>query len=298
MATIRQHYVWQKYLRPWVSNGKIFCLREKTLLHTKTDKLVVEKGFYNIQKLTSAHLRLAYEFMTRNVLPEIQTLQKPIYDLFTKAITLRERLRASNSSDHATIDFLENFEESMQSVYENFGSEYLEQLYRGDVGFFSDQDGRVRFLLYLMMQLFRTKLVKDIFKTPTEVTEQLEELVGAKFVEINGLLVHLYSINTAYRLSVSSHRLLLLQNEASESFLTSDRPVMNTLSAGDRDIRGDLGVELFYPLTPRLGLLVTDRRSNETERLDRSRLSWYNRLTIEKAHQHLFSDTKQQLEEI
>lgn len=52
-------------------------------------------------------------------------------------------------------------------------------------------------------------------------------------------------------------KIIFLTNSSSTPFLSSDQPVINTFSADTSDTDTVEEVELFYPLTPRLAILVT-----------------------------------------
>ena len=54
----RQHYVWQHYLKAWMINGQVFCLRNhKNIFQAKTTMLAVQNYFYKINELTEQDLR-------------------------------------------------------------------------------------------------------------------------------------------------------------------------------------------------------------------------------------------------
>jgi hypothetical protein len=56
MSTIakKQHYVWQHYLKPWTTKGKLFCYMQsaKKLLETNTKAIANETYFYKVEKLS------------------------------------------------------------------------------------------------------------------------------------------------------------------------------------------------------------------------------------------------------
>src|ERR1035437_9502872 len=46
------HHVWQRYLKPWTTNGVIWCLQNGRIFSTGTPNIAVEKDFYKLHKLT------------------------------------------------------------------------------------------------------------------------------------------------------------------------------------------------------------------------------------------------------
>ena len=54
----RHHHVWQYYLRPWTTDGQLFCLMEDRIFPTGTTAIAVETDFYKIEKITATDIAL------------------------------------------------------------------------------------------------------------------------------------------------------------------------------------------------------------------------------------------------
>lgn len=296
MATRRQHYIWQKYLQPWVIDNKIFSLRNDEILHTKTDKILLMNYFYNIAELHIDDIKFAYGFITRRSIKPIQLLHLQVYKLFYQIINTRDVLLKDASNSKNVVDKLNNFEESMQSRIENIGSKYLEMLYKFDASFYQDFNARIEFLLYLMMQLFRTKSLKDIFISVPH--DEMEGFVQAKLLKINGLLIHLFSINTSYSIANNDHRIIFLKNETNTHFFTSDKPVINTFADGKRLIANDKVLELLYPLSPKLAILISQREESQIININESKVKNYNDIIVKNSYEYIISSNRRQLEEL
>ena len=52
------HHVWQHYLKPWATDGGIFCLQDGRIFATGTRVVAVQKDFYKLQHLTREDVTL------------------------------------------------------------------------------------------------------------------------------------------------------------------------------------------------------------------------------------------------
>lgn len=296
MATKKQHYVWQKYLEPWVKNKKIFALKDDKILHTSTKKILCINYMYNLKAINIDHIKLANDFITKKSIEEIKILHKEIYELFYKVINERNLLIEEGFQDEKIMERYRNFEEGLQCNIENKGFKYLISLYRFDCNFFNDYQSRFDFLHYLMMQNFRTKKIQDIFKIDSG--NELNNVVSKKLIEINGLLMHLFSINTSFSIANDNFKIIFLKNETSILFLTSDFPVNNTYSDGYRSIIKDSEYEIYYPLTTNLAIIITKKILDNIVILNEDDVIMYNKVVINNAYEYIISSNIEQIQEI
>src|SRR5438270_98927 len=56
------HHVWQQYLKPWTTNGAIWCLQDGRTFSTGTTAIAVENDFYRLHKLTRQDIALLRVF--------------------------------------------------------------------------------------------------------------------------------------------------------------------------------------------------------------------------------------------
>jgi hypothetical protein len=53
----RQHHVWQRYLKSWTVDDKIYCLKDSAIFATNTSKVAVDRDFYNAAYADEGHKR-------------------------------------------------------------------------------------------------------------------------------------------------------------------------------------------------------------------------------------------------
>ena len=71
-----------------------------------------------------------------------------------------------------------------------------------------------------------------------------------------GVLSHIFAANVGFALSRMS--LTLLYNESNIPFITSDQPAIN-LKATYNDMEQPEEFELYYPIAPRMAILMTEK---------------------------------------
>jgi len=62
MEKIRQHYVSRFYLKPWVENDQIWCLRDRKIFSANLMKIANEKYFYELRDLSPEDMALIERF--------------------------------------------------------------------------------------------------------------------------------------------------------------------------------------------------------------------------------------------
>lgn len=293
MATKKQHYVWQKYLEPWVINNQIYALRNGKILHTTTKNILCVNYMYNLKMIDIKDIEFANEFITKQSIDPLKILHKKLYDLFYSIINMRNYLIEKGFEDENIINKYRNFEEDLQSDIENDGFIYLQYLYRCDNNFYNDYKSRFLFLRYLMMQIFRTKKIKDIFNLIND--NENEKYLSNILSNINGLLIHLFTINTAFSIANDNYNIVFLKNNTRIKFLTSDFPVNNTFSDGFRSITKDTQYEIYYPLTPTLSIMITNIEYDQIMILDESSVNKYNSLVKANSYEYIISSNEEQL---
>ncbi|MES2614071.1 MAG: DUF4238 domain-containing protein, partial [Bdellovibrionota bacterium] len=96
--------------------------------------------------------------------------------------------------------------------------------------------------------------------------------------------------------------LILLKNNSSIPFITSDQPVVNTFVT-DADIRKQTEVkelELYYPISPTRAVLITQNipslNSKIIEIKEDNEVLNYNKHIIRQSHEQIYSNQKELLE--
>lgn len=88
--------------------------------------------------------------------------------------------------------------------------------------------------------------------------------------------------------------LTVLKNFTTESFFTSDQPIIN-LKSKDNGSMPDEFV-LYYPLSPKIAILVNDNNVvNEITIIDKNVIRKYNDKLIKEAYEYIVSSNEEQL---
>ena len=63
MKKRRHHFVWQYYLDPWASEGRIACLQNGDVFRTNTVNVGVERDFYRLRQFTDFEVAFLRKFV-------------------------------------------------------------------------------------------------------------------------------------------------------------------------------------------------------------------------------------------
>jgi hypothetical protein len=121
------------------------------------------------------------------------------------------------------------------------------------------------FLSFLITQMFRTKRTKDrIINIKNRLISHdagckyKHILDGINYNSIYALLVHCGVFKVGISLIMDEYKIVFIDNKSDINFVTSDQPVINTYVTDNKEvILGDDELELYYPLTPKLAMLLT-----------------------------------------
>lgn len=300
MIKKKHHYVWRNYLREWSNNDQIYCKRYEKIFKTKLENIAQEKYFYRITELSIEDIelmrKLFIEKMTNDLLKELNDGWIKIFDFVIK---FRIMVETEGVSEVIREDFenqIVNFEEEMQSKYEDMGAPYLKMLKNGEVDFYSDDDSNIYFNLYLSMQYFRTKRMQST------VISESSEFPAFHVDRIWKILVHLFATNLAGSLYLekSNFHCVLLFNKTNIPFITGDQPIVNTYAIyTKKQQESPKELELFYPLSPMLGILVTKKPELETIKskdLTADTVELYNTMISSAAVEQLYGNSELILE--
>jgi hypothetical protein len=269
-----QYYVWQKYLEPWVKDGKIVCLRnKKDIIQTNPRNIASERYFYRINCLTQSDCQLIRRlFIDCQPEPMKSLLEgwvRPVemflqlYDFYVKY---------GEREDHSIEEYkelgLKNLLENLHMNIETNGIAGLCKIQLGDLSFLSECNGEddedVDFILYLSFQYFRTKKIKQ------NVKESIGENASffTDFDNAFNLIVPIIStvfgnsiVNSIKNKDISCY---ILTNPTEIPFITGDQPVINIHTSVDKHVE-TLDLELYYPLSPSISLLITKEHICNTE---------------------------------
>lgn len=266
-----QHYVWQKYLEPWAKNDKIVCLRNnKNIIKTNLRNIASERYFYKINNLTYNDCQLIRKIFINNR-PEFM---KYLLDGWVKPVETVLMLYNQNVKSKGIRGSIENDKElGLKNILEDLHMHIegdaisaLSKVQLGDVSFFTDSNDEnemdVDFILYLSFQYFRTKKIKQ------SVKESLGEHISlfTDFDDAFNLIAPIISTVFGYsiynRIKNKEFYCYAIKNTTETAFITGDQPVINTKA----NFSGETSeLELYYPLSPSIALLVTKEKNLNIE---------------------------------
>lgn len=294
----KQHYVWQRYLKEWATAGSVWCKRGDKIFPTDTINIGQERFFYKLNELTEKDINWIKSFIAKNKNKSLREANEGWIDLFNKAFEIKRVLSKKNISHQKideALDFaIKNLEEELHCVYENAGSSYLSRLLSKDGSFFSIPSDCIAFSHFISTQFMRTKKMQDTM---------IRQFVGNNDFNVNAVwpvLRHVLSLNIATSIFNvrEKYSLVILENCHSLKFITSDQPVINTYAVGVDELAPINNHEFYYPVSPNLAVLLTDRPEYRRTTVAYplvSTIEWLNSAIAEFSHEQIYADSKEVL---
>jgi len=252
-----QHYVWQYYLNAWVAEGKFCCYRQKDrkLFSTQPKVVASETYFYEMQQLTDADQKFLEDFISRATDERLRELNRDYVKLTQLSFKLRSQLKGANLLPEVRRALAEqlrwaerNLGERYHAGIENKCQDILDSLRSDNDDFYQDEGRCVDFFYFLSLQYFRTaKMREGLSNIPTYVP-------GHDPRRTANILNHIYATNVGAALfrERKAYRIVFLKNATAIPLITGDQPVINMLDPKATD-----DLELYYPLSPRLAMVLT-----------------------------------------
>lgn len=257
LNTKNQHYVWRHYLDAWAADGTFCCYRErdKKLFLTQPKAVASETYFYETAQLTDSDMQFLETTISQATHEGLRELNRNYVKMTQAPFQIGEYLKGPSLTPEARADLQKelrwikiNGMERYHAHIENKCRDILDSLQNGDDAFYKD-DGRCSdFLYFLSLQYFRTAKMREGFSNiPNYVP-------GHNPRRTASTLRHIVATNLAAGLFMErrAYRIVFLHNHTCNPFITGDQPVVNML-----DPRETNDVALYYPLLPRLALVLT-----------------------------------------
>ena len=274
-----QHYVWKYYLKQWTNQNKIWCKRNDKIFNTSLENIAHENYFYVIQNINEEELEIIF-----GLLNKIDDSAKPIMEANIEIL-----LNASKLKGKDRIDYLEGY----HTYIENIGRPILDSLYNENTEILSKQRDRDLFSYYLGLQYTRTKKIRNSLTKSFE--SDLKETCNNKInIETISHSIAFLSADFIRNWISSEGNFILLRNNTEIDFMTSDQPIYNHSIKFDNLGTSDQ-MELFYPITPKLALLISNKKIGNFN-VSINLIKHYNNTIIREAEEFIFSTNKLQLE--
>lgn len=292
-----QHYVWAHYLEAWV-DPEFFCFRqsERKLFRTQPKVIANERNFYQTYRLSSGDFRYLEALVGKATLETTRKSNREFIRMFQLSFELREMLSsmALPPGTRREIELkLEEAERTMGEQYhnaiENDAAVHLDELRRGICSFYDDDIACSKFLYFVANQYFRTPKTRSGALHSLPIPDHDRKRTAP-------IEMHIYASNLGMSLYATRRKrsVVFLENESGIPFIAGDQPIFNVLDPFKTD-----DVELYYPLSPRLALLLT-REQDEVDRSKRSlgamAVETYNHLLYRASHDQIYGNDKDYLE--
>jgi hypothetical protein len=311
----RQHYVWKHYLEGWAPQGKLFCLRKDQVFPVSPNNIAHERDFYRLRELTAEDVQTIKRIIDISNQPWLRRLNHNWLNAFDALFRMRkylqERVRRPNPELERKLDIaINNLEENLQMGIEHNAIPHLAALREKRTAWLEQAEEFATFLHFLLVQQFRgpgmRQRITQAFRlahsavngkgaSASEGSSDSEQTHGP--LEDSAVLCHVFAANVGASLFKSRHRhrISLLRTENTE-FITADQSVINTRAVSTLGVAPPTEVELYYPISPRLALLITadDRRPGRFRQLlTDAEVVAYNNMIAEVAYEQIYATNEE-----
>lgn len=272
----RHHYVWRKYLKTWAEDDLIWCLRNKRIFQSNLMGIAQERDFYKLNKLREDDINFVKLYV--DSIPD-QSLRDMCKGWATKFITASEIIRSLRSIspegenkkfDEMIDSLIYNTEEDLHSAIEISSIHTINRLIERKEDTFDNRSDYIKFIHYLCTQYTRTNSMKQraIISDPGHLKVDMSKVWN--------ILSHI--VATSIGLSIIREQgqwsvvcglwsVVTLINKSDTKFITTDQPVINTFAAFEHQPEENDELEIYYPLSPTIAILLTKKQSKVQEKL-------------------------------
>ncbi len=297
--TKRQHYVWRYYLSQWTDNqtveGNLFCCRNGKIFFTGLMNIGQENYFYKFIDISDTDAWWIEKLCIYENFPIVlKQIDKMWLESYRYPFKLIEYLKSIGINDEQTFqEIINQGEESIYCKTEEIGKVYLDKLYKEDCSFYLNFDDKSDFNLYICEQFFRTKKRLEALKD--------SNAFNLDYTKIWGPMRHIFSTNLAFNLTYRNDKkfmLKLIHNKTDIKFITGDQPVINKYSTKENLGKVLDKFEFYYPITPKLAILLTEKdyKNDELIITDDSKIYEFNDLIFVNSQEQVYATSKDELE--
>ena len=293
-----QHYVWQHYLNAWAPEGTFCCYRQKDkkLFPTKPKVVASETYFYETQQLTDADKKFLDDFISSASDEHLRELNRDYVKMTHLSFDLREQLAhadllpAARAELEGELRWVErNLLERYHAGIENKCQDILDSLRSESDAFYQDEVRSADFLYFLSLQYFRTAKLRE------GLSKILSYVPGHDPRRTAAILNHIHATNVGASLyrERKVYGIAFLRNNTTVPFIAGDQPVINMLDPKATD-----DLELYYPLSPRLAMVLTNNAAklgDRTRSVSALEVEHYNYAIYSKSEDQVYSNNESYL---
>jgi hypothetical protein len=258
MKIRKQHYVWRFYLQPWCfANEQISCSRKGKVFTSNLMGIANERDFYKLHEISDEEESFIIELTIKDENPILKEINMNFINAYRLPYKLIHTLQAKNIDNQEMFsEIITNAEEKLYGAIECSGIEYIKSLRNKNISFYDTEEGNIKFNYFICEQYMRTKKRQEFTNKITKPNRVIN------LDNIWPILRHVFATNVAFELSSQrdDFKMVLLENNTSNNFITGDQPVINTYATKEMQGKPVTEFEIFYPITPKLGIFITKNK--------------------------------------
>jgi hypothetical protein len=188
----------------------------------------------------------------------------------------------------------------ISKVYDKIGGD-IDILNKPKIKNIYEQNAYYDLLHYMIIQYFRTNkrinIIKETLKSLNNPVFKLDGITPTAH-NIMFLLIHYHSLNISDKLINGGYKIILLKNCTKVPFVTSDNPAVNSYANLIKDFGvQNIDLEIFFPLSPKLALLLTKICIDKNYNKEKSELiidsnekvNYWNKLIFDESDRFIYS---------
>lgn len=283
-------------MKPWSNKNQIYCLRNNKIFSSNLSGIAQERYFYKLQDLTKEEI----EYIYRLGIDPSPDVIKPAHEEFLQGFVrvfnakkfVLENGLLNDDIEKELNKMIINMEEDYHSRIEDVGKPFLNKIGNSDISFFSDDEQRMAFLIFVAVQYMRTKKRRS---ASVNIVDQ--KILNMR--RIWPILSHIYATNIAMALHTDKEYIMIkIVNDTNVDFITGDQPLINTYGVYSNEILETDELEFYYPIAPKLSILITKSKqhSNNTIKLsDEQTIHSYNDMIVASCEDQVYASSKEHL---
>ncbi|MDL5246381.1 DUF4238 domain-containing protein [Leptospira weilii] len=278
---VNQHYVWRWYLDSWKNKKVIYCNRKGVIFETNPRNIASEREFYAIPTLSEKEYNFIFDAFIKNSKPPLRDMNEKWLKLFFTSSELKPELSKNEEFN--------NLEENLHSEIENDLSPFIGRIKQRDYSFLFDAEKYITFVTSISHQYFRTKKMRD------RMVSNLKEAKSFNAGEIVPVMRSIFATTFAFSIVKMNLHFTFLQSEGECRFIAGDQPLINTFATGKASNEEIQELELYYPISPNLALLINvkDERTKFTEKkITEEEVRKFNNHIWQQSHESTFAFDK------
>lgn len=301
-AKRHQHHVWANYLLRWGrgTNNVHYTSKKGKLAHDSVKGIVVDDYFYKMTPLSDENIEVI-KYISSSSPPFMQKIHMSFLNNFLVVQRIVEQYRALGIKDEKGDQIAHalecNMMENLHSLHETGILSTLSELAEEKYEVLNEPRNMRELLLFIGLQFARTKTFRD-GAIRIANTSDTDEAMSKTMSHAWWFISYMFGMNigsTLYKRANSSTHTLLINN-TNKPFITSDQPVINVHpSVTESDLSTPEMVDLYYPISPRVSLLICESKRFHSGRqaVDSLFVDELNSRIAKQALTHIIGDTKE-----